>query len=45
MDTLVGILMHSMKFMEVWCRSEEFVRKNVVRVLSGEGTMCVKCMA
>ena len=23
-----------------WCRSEEFGRKNVIRVLSGDGIMC-----
>ena len=28
----------------VWCRSEEFGRKNVIRVLSGKGIMCVKYM-
>ena len=33
MDTLVGILMHSMKFIEGV--SEEFGRKNIVRALSG----------
>ena len=28
----------------IWCRSEEFRRKNVVRVLSGEEIMCIKYM-
>ena len=28
----------------IWSRSEEFGRKNVIRVLSGEGIMCVKYM-
>ena len=26
----------------LWCRSEEFIRKNVISVLSGEGIMRVK---
>ena len=28
----------------MWCWSEGFGRKNVIRVLSGEGIMCVKYM-
>ena len=28
----------------VWCRLEEFGRINVIRVLAGEGIMCVKYM-
>ena len=28
----------------IWCRSEEFGRKNAIRALSGEGIMCVKHM-
>ena len=28
----------------IWCRSEEFGRRNVIRVLSGEGIICVKYM-
>ena len=28
----------------VWHRAEEFGRKNVIRVLSGEGIVCVKYM-
>ena len=28
----------------VWCRSEKIGRKNVTRVLPGEGIMCVKYM-
>ena len=31
-------------FMGVWCRLVEFGRKNVARVLSGEGIMCVQYM-
>ena len=44
MDMLVGILMDSMVFMEGTCRSEEFGRKNVTRVLSEKRIMCVKYM-
>ena len=29
----------------VWCRSEEFGIKNVIGVLSGEGSMFAKYMA
>ena len=28
----------------MWNRSEKFIKKNVIRVLSGEGIMCVKHM-
>ena len=38
---LVGILMDSWS---LWLRSEEFGWKSVIRVLSGEGIMCVKYM-
>ena len=46
METLIRIYMQLMGFMEdLWCRSEEFGRKNATGVLSGEGMMCVKYMA
>ena len=41
MDTLVGILMDLMGFTEGLVLSEKFGRKNVIRVLSGEGIMYV----
>ena len=31
-------------YVGVWCRSEEFGKKNVIRVLSGGKIMCVNYM-
>ena len=44
MDALVGMLMIRWGSWLVWRKSEEFARKNVIRVLSGEVIMCVKYM-
>ena len=44
MCMLVGILMVLIGSMEDMCRSEEFGRKNIIRVLSGEEIICVKYM-
>ena len=42
MDTLVGILMDMMGFMEgIGHRSEEFGRENAARVFPGERIICI----